>query len=177
MGWLNITNTVAVGGPGPGLMLQNKGAGGVPINVVDTVLEDVAQNGPLPLPPHVNAPVLLTTKMELGHQYCETEHLTALCSLLRLIIHALRADALGGVSFSNLTVRYGDATARFASSMPWLSVAAGQPVTQSGKPVADPKAAAEIQQVRAPLRFSQSPPRACDLNSGDGCRCGSSQAT
>ena len=80
VGWLNITNTVAVGGPGPGLMLQNKGAGGVPINVVDTVLEDVAQNGPLPLPPHVNAPVLLTTKMELGHQYCETEHLAALWS-------------------------------------------------------------------------------------------------
>ena len=69
--------------------------------------------------------------------------------LLRLII-MLRADALGGVSFSNLTVHYGDKTARFASSMPWLSVAAGQPVTQSGKPVADPKAAAEIQQVRAP---------------------------
>ena len=77
--------------------------------------------------------------------------------LLRLIIHALRADALGGVSFSNLTVRYGDATARFASSMPWLSVAAGQPVAQSGKPVADPKAAAEIQQVRAPSLLSAAP--------------------
>ena len=73
VGWLNITRTVVVGGPGPGLMLQNKGAGGVPINVVDTVLEDVAQSGPLPLPPHINAPVLMTTKMELGHQYCATD--------------------------------------------------------------------------------------------------------
>lgn len=68
-GWLNITRTHVQGGPGPGIMLPNKGVGGVPITIVDTVLSDTAQEGPQPLPPHINAPVLLTTKMELGHQF------------------------------------------------------------------------------------------------------------
>ena len=123
-GWVNITACIATGGPGPGLLLANKGLG-IPVNVVDTQFVDVAQGGPAKLPPHLNAPVLLTTKMQLGHQYYP----------------------FGGVHFENLQIVYGPQSARFAASMPFLLVGAGFPVSRDGSRVTDPTAAAAIMQV------------------------------
>ena len=110
VGWLNLTRCVARGGNGPGLLMANKGLG-VQLNVVDTGFDDTAQDGPANgLPPHLNAPVLMATKIQSGHMMY----------------------SWGRVTLTNLTIRYGAQTSRYANAMPWLLVGAGFATTIHG---------------------------------------------